>query len=185
MTRVHASLSREEIAALVCDALDQAGVSVVLCGGAVVSIYSDNEYESFDLDFIGIGLARKVDEVMAGLGFAKSGRHWSHPDTRFWVEFPPGPVQVGDAIVTEFAERLTAVGRLRLLMPTECVMDRLAAYYHWADDQCLEQAVAVALRHPIDLERVRKWSTREASRTKFDHFLARLATARALLPDDA
>ena len=179
MTRVRPELSREEVAALVCDTLEQAGVSVVLSGGAVVSIYSDNEYESFDLDFIGIGLARKVDSVMTSLGFARSGRHWSHPDTRFWVEFPPGPVQVGDTIVTEFAERQTSVGTLFLLMPTECVMDRLAGFYHWSDDQCLEQAVAVAKRHPIHLERVRKWSIRESSTSKFELFVARLNAARA------
>lgn len=176
---MRADLSREEVAALVCDALDQSGISVVLCGGAVVSIYSDNEYESFDLDFVGIGLGRKVDEVMASLGFEKSGRHWSHPHTRFWVEFPPGPVQVGDAVVTNFAERQTSVGRLRLLMPTECVMDRLAAYYHWGDNQCLQQAIAVAMRHPIDLERVRRWSIREVSGPKLEHFLARLDAERA------
>ena len=37
MTRILATHSREEIAALVCAALERAGVSVVLSGGAVVS----------------------------------------------------------------------------------------------------------------------------------------------------
>ncbi len=93
-----------------------------------MSIYSENEYESFDLDFVQAGLARQVDDVMTGLGFEKSGRHWRHPRSRFWVEFPSGPVGVGDSVIPEFAERRTAVGTLRLLTPTDCVMDRLAAY---------------------------------------------------------
>jgi len=177
MTRIHPDLSREETAAWVCDVLDCAGISVVLSGGAVVSIYSDNAYESFDLDFIRTGLARKVDDVMTGLGFEKTGRHWVHSDSAYWIEFSPGPVQVGDSVVTEFAERQTSVGTLRLLRPTECVMDRLAGFYHWSDDQCLEQAIAVALRHPIDLERVRKWSTRESAASKFEQFLGRLKAA--------
>lgn len=99
-----------------CEALDRAGIPVVLSGGAVVSIYSDNAYESFDLDFVRQGVARKVDRVMNELGFRRQGRHWTHPDSPFWVEFPPGPVQVGDAIVSEFAELRTRVGTLRCLV---------------------------------------------------------------------
>jgi predicted nucleotidyltransferase len=57
----------EELAALVCNRLADAGISVVLTGGAVVSIYSDNEYLSYDLDFIVIGLGKKVDSVMTDL----------------------------------------------------------------------------------------------------------------------
>ena len=45
------------------------------------------------------------------------------------------------------------MGTLRLLAPTECVMDRLAWYFHDADTQCLEQAVKVATLHLVDLER--------------------------------
>ena len=174
MTTVARDHTLEEIAAVVCEALDRAGILVVLSGGAVVSIYSDNAYESFDLDFVRQGVARKVDRVMNELGFRRQGRHWTHPDSPFWVEFPPGPVQVGDSLVTEFATRRTPLGVLRLLAPTECVMDRLAGYYHWNDPQCLDQAVAVARRHRIDLERVRGWSEREDSLRKFQRFHDRL-----------
>lgn len=174
MSIISRESTQEEVAAAVCDALSRAGISVVLSGGSVVSIYSENEYASYDLDFIPIGLARKVDAVMTALGFYKEGPDWRHPETDFWVEFPPGPVQVGDAVVTEFAERRTPVGVLRLLAPTECVMDRLAGYYHWDDAQCLDQALAVARRHPIDLERVEAWSAREGSRQKFRAFRERL-----------
>jgi hypothetical protein len=154
VSAIDETLTVEEIAALVCSTLDQNGVRVVLSGGSVVSIYSDNEYRSYDLDFIQTGLVRKVDSAMQALGFEKQGRHWRHPRTPYWVEFPPGPVGVGDMIVTEFAERATRLGVLRLLAPTECVMDRLAGYYHWNDLQGLEQALAVARRHPVDLGRI-------------------------------
>lgn len=178
MTEIRPNLSREEVAAVVCDALDQAGIEVVLSGGAVVSIYSDNEYESFDLDFIRIGLSRAMGPVMEALGFEKTGRHWKHAESDFWVEFPPGPVQVGELIVTEFSERRTPVGSLRILTPTDCVMDRLAGFYHWNDAQCLEQAVAVACRHPVDLDRIRDWSARESSSGRFEEFIARLAATK-------
>ena len=41
-----------EIASLVSQALEAAGIVAVLSGGAAVTIYSDNKYESVDLDFI-------------------------------------------------------------------------------------------------------------------------------------
>jgi hypothetical protein len=178
VTQIDEKLSREETAAVVCEALNRAGISVVLTGGAVVSIYSANEYESFDLDFVQPGLARHVDNVMNRLGFEKSGRHWRHPNSPLWVEFPSGPVAVGDSVVTEFAELRTAAGVLRLLTPTDCVMDRLAAFYHWDDLQCLEQALSVACHHPIDLQRVRRWSHKESAAAKFEVFAERLGRMR-------
>lgn len=175
MSEVREGLSIEELAALVCETLVRHGIQVVLSGGSVVSIYSDNAYLSYDLDFIQTGLARPVDDGMEELGFRKAGRHWSHPRSPFVIEFPPGPVQVGDATVTEFAERATPLGVLRLLSPTECVMDRLAAFYHWGDRQCLQQALAVASRQQVDLERIEQWSRREGAAEKFGEFAGRLS----------
>jgi hypothetical protein len=153
--------SLEEVATLVCTRLDEHGISVVLSGGAVVSIYSDNEYLSYDLDFIPTGLARRVDQAMESLGFEKQQRHWRHPRSRYWVEFPSGPVAIGEEVIHEFADRRTAAGVLRLLRPTECVMDRLAWYFHDSDRQCFDQAIQVARRHPIDLARIERWSENE------------------------
>ena len=164
MTRSHEideRMSLEQVAALVCSTLDQHGISVVLSGGAVVSIYSDHEYVSYDLDFIQTGLARKVDRAMESLGFLRQQRHWRHPRSRYWVEFPAGPVAIGEERIDDFAERESETGTLRLLHPTECVMDRLAWYFHDADRQCLEQAVRVARRHPVDLRRVERWARKE------------------------
>lgn len=153
--------SLEDIAALVCTALGNAGIDVVLSGGSVVSIYSNAEYVSYDLDFVPIGLARRVDPVMTSLGFESQQRHWRHPRSRYWVEFPVGPVAIGEETIHEFAERETSVGRLRLLRPTECVMDRLTWFIHSADRQCLDQAVRVATLHPVDLRRIERWANKE------------------------
>lgn len=169
----------EEVAALVCTTLDGHGISAVLSGGAVVSIYSGDEYVSYDLDFVPIGLARKVDIAMQSLGFAKEGRHWRHPHTRYWVEFPAGPPAIGNETIREFAERETATGVLRLLHPTECVMDRLAWFFHMNDLQCLEQAVKVAGCQPVDLNRVERWARKELPHgpDRFREFEQRLRDA--------
>jgi len=58
VTGVREDLAVEELAALVCSTPERHGVHVVLSGGSVVSIYSDNVYQSYDLDFIQTGLAR-------------------------------------------------------------------------------------------------------------------------------
>jgi hypothetical protein len=152
---------------------------VVLSGGAVVSIYSDAEYVSYDLDFIPIGLARKVDGAMESLGFVKRQRHWIHPDSRYWVEFPPGPVAIGEETIRTFGERESRTGTLRLLAPTECVMDRLTWYFHDADTQCLAQAVRVATLQPVDLQRIERWARGERphGEVRFREFEQRLREA--------
>ena len=175
MTSIREGMAIEEVAALVCTTLDQHGIRTVLSGGAVVSIYSHNEYQSKDLDFIVEGISKQVAPAMRALGFTKeAGRHWTHPRTEYWVEFPPGPVQVGDAIVTEHAKISTSAGVLRLLAPTECVMDRLAAYYHWNDPQGMEQAICVALKCDINLDQIEAWSKRERATAKFKNFAEEL-----------
>lgn len=178
MSAIRRDMPLDEFGAAVCSALDADGVEVVLSGGAVVSLYTDNRFQSADLDFIRTGIARRVDRTMNRLGFEKqSGRYWSHPESEFFVEFPIGPVMVGSDHVTAFAERSTPAGTLRLLTPTECAMDRLAIYFEDKDPQCLEQAVAVARDHPVDLARIREWAGRQERPERFQDFERRLAEA--------
>lgn len=81
--------------------------------------------------------------------------------------------------MSEFAQRRTRFGVLRLLAPTECVMDRLAAFYHFKDPQALEQAVAVALacRRQVDTKKIQAWSRRERAGDKWDEFSRRVQEA--------
>jgi hypothetical protein len=175
---IHEQTTLEQLATRVCSELSKHHLSVVLSSGAAVSIYSDNEYESYDLDFIPIGLARRVDHAMHALGFEKQGRHWRHPHNAYWVEFPAGPVAIGEEVIHDFAVRENPEGILRLLHPTECVMDRLAWYFHDADRQCLEQAVQVARRQSINLQRIERWA-----RTERPHGIERFLEFEARLRD--
>ena len=59
---------------------------------------------------------------------------------------------------------------LRLLSPTDCVKDRLAAFYHWNDRPSLNQALLVCKDAQVDLREVRRWSTNEGMRDKFELF---------------
>ncbi len=49
-------------------------------------------------------------------------------------------------------------GLLRIISPTGCVKDRLAAYYHWNDVQSPEQGVLVADSVDIDPDEVERSS---------------------------
>jgi hypothetical protein len=91
-------MSAEELAGLVCHTLEAAGITVTLTGGTCVAIWSEGKYVSHDLDFIEEGLVprAKLRDVLKGLGFVPKGRHFCHPDTPILVEFPTGPLMVGD-----------------------------------------------------------------------------------------
>ncbi|MDP2599429.1 MAG: hypothetical protein Q8P84_01675 [Deltaproteobacteria bacterium] len=65
-----------EIGAAVCNHLKNNGISVVLSGGACVSIYSDNQYVSRDLDFVMPDYSlQEIDPVMKELDFERMEHH--------------------------------------------------------------------------------------------------------------
>lgn len=169
-------MTAEELAGLVCQTLQAAGITVTLTGGACVAIWSSGKYVSQDLDFIEEGPVprRRVVKAMKTLGFQPENRYFVHPDTQIYVEFPTGPLMVGDERIERVSIRNTPGGQLRLLTPTDCVKDRLAAYFHWNDRQALEQAVLVASAQEIDLNDVRRWSESEGNAQKFQVFRKRL-----------
>lgn len=169
------STTIEQLAALVCQALQDSGVEAFLSGGAVVSIYTQNKYESFDLDFVSFGDRKKIRRVMEGLGFGQDkSRLFRHPKTVYLVEFPGNAVQIGDEPVQDLAERKVGNHTLKLLTPTDCVKDRLASFIHWNDLQALEQAVLVATAQPCKMQAIEDFCRREGKVSAFEVFLARL-----------
>ena len=56
----------------------------------------------------------------------------------------------------------------------DCIKDRLAAYYHWDDEQSLQQAVWVAEQNDYDLVSIKEWSLKEGADEKFANFVKQL-----------
>ena len=168
-------MSIGESAAYIAENLRHNDINVVLSGGSCVSIYTENLYQSYDLDFIEVGMAgrKKIAAVLMKLGFMEKNRYFVHPDSPFFLEFPSGPLAIGDEPVSEIAELEFETGTLRLLSPTDCVKDRLANYYHWKDKQCLEQAIMVAETSWIDLKEVERWSLHEGMEDAFREIMTR------------
>ncbi len=151
---VNANTGVVELAALVSQALEAAGIKATLSGGGAVSIYTNNEYRSDGLDFVSAERPSRLSAALLPLGFklASDRRHFTHPDTELFLEFPPGPLEFGSRVVQhdDLPRMDTPWGSLRIITPTLCVMDRLAAYWHWRDRQSWDQAVLVARQQEVD-----------------------------------
>ena len=168
----------EELGAVVCETLANHKIDAVLSGGSCVSVWTDNKYSSNDMDMITTTLTsqHQLSAALESIGFIRSGkgRYYVHPDTELALEFPSGPLMVGDEQITE--DRIhnlqTKTGTLRLLSPTDCVKDRLAAFYHWGDKQSWEQAISVARRHKPDWAGLQRWHHTEGVESSYADFRA-------------
>lgn len=138
-----------------------------------------NKYVSKDLDLINVyGVnRRKIRDSMTSLGFYEEGRYFRHADSQFFVEFPPGPLSIGEEPVKQIVEKKLSTGILKVISPTDCVKDRLAGYYHWGDQQSLSQAILVAERNKIDVDEIRRWSVAEGKLEEFEKIKDKLRTA--------
>lgn len=166
-----------ELAAYIQTQLRAEGIELVLSGGATVSLYSGNKYVSKDVDLVNVRFAKRsrVKAAMEKMGFQESGRYFQHPETGFFVEFPDGPLSVGEEPVKEIKDVELTTGTLRIISPTDCVKDRLCAYYFWNDQQGLAQAAMVAKRQKVDLDEIKRWSKVEGKLEEFEVFRSKLS----------
>lgn len=183
MTRITRNSTLEEVAAIISSALTRAGIAATLSGGAAVSIYTDNEYQSKDLDFVTAAMVADLSPVLNELGFAHTGvprmSQFSHPMNDWFVEFPPTPISFGHLYVIheDCATIELEAGSLRIITPTQSVMDRLAAAIAWNDAQSREQAILVARNQPIDWDELREWFANEGeSAGEYERFCAIVKT---------
>jgi len=170
-------MTRLELAAFIGAEFRNRKIDVVLSGGSCVSIYSQEKYVSMDLDFVNAGFTKRaaIRAAMEDLGFQEENRYFRHPDSDLLVEFPTGPLGVGDEQVKQVDEIEVPTGIVRIISPTDCVKDRLAWFYHDNDTECLEQAVLVAQAQDIDLVEIERWSQVEGRIDKFREIRQRLA----------
>jgi hypothetical protein len=170
-------MSIGELAAFISSHLKRNGINVVLSGGGCVSVYTENKYASLDLDFIEYGSVgrMKLRKTLEKIGFFyEKNRYYKSSETDIFLEFPPGPLSVGQEPIKEVLTLNFSTGELSIISPTDCVKDRLAAYYHWNDLQSLEQAVLVAKDNKIDTDELERWSKAEGKLTAFQKIKKRL-----------
>ncbi len=103
-------MSLRDLAFYISAHLRKHGIETVLSGGACVTIYTENKYISYDLDFVPLHYAKrsKIREALEEIGFVEEGRHFRNPQTEFFIEFL--------APQTPFSDRLRQ-GSLGRLLP--------------------------------------------------------------------
>jgi len=172
---INSETTLEELAYIVCTGLKNHQIDAVLTGGAAVSIYTENKYQSFDLDFISYKSHKEIATAMKSLGFSQKNRYFVHPETKYFVEFPPGPISLGAEFVKKWALLKKGDRLLQILTPTQSVKDRLASFFHWDDKESLNQAIWIFQNQEVDLEDIKRWAKNEKSEEKLKFFLDKIS----------
>lgn len=167
-------ISLKDFAGFISEYLRAKGIDTVLVGGACVTIYSNNRYQSFDLDYVTYEEMKIVKKAFHELGFTEKDGYFKHENCQWIVEFVSPPVAIGNESIQSFNTIPTSLGTIKLLRPVDSVKDRLASFYHWDDKQGLEQAVKICLEQKIDLKEVERWSIAEKQEEKFRVFKRKL-----------
>lgn len=164
-----------DVAFEVGTALDRAGIVAVLTGGSAATFYAPKAYQSRDLDFVITLHGTGGEAALKTIGYVRETDYYVHPRSPFPLEFPPGPLMVGDDHITRWNTVRGDADRLvHVLTPTDSCRDRLAALLFWNDFSGLEQALAVWHARPeVDLEIVRDWCVRSGHAAKWELFARR------------
>src|ERR1700758_3648207 len=104
-------ITLEELAGFVSEGLRKQGIDTILVGGACVTIYSKNRYQSYDLDYVTYEDMRKVKKALLEMGFVEKARYFQHPGCPWFVEFVSPPVAVGNEYVRSFGNVETCFGK--------------------------------------------------------------------------
>ena len=175
--------TEEELWRYVAWHLEGEGIRSVLVGGAVVAIYTEGLYRSGDLDMVPDEIGRqRLEEVLAAIGFQSTkSRYFKHPACpHLFLEFPRGPVEIGEQFPV-VPDEIEVEGRtLRLLSPTDSVKDRLAGYIHWKSRANFDQALLICRRQQsrVDLKAVGEWYAIEGDPAVFEELSSYLAEPR-------
>jgi hypothetical protein len=96
---------------------------------------------------------KEIETVMEELGFERfeDYRHWLHPQLPIPVEFPPGPLQVGQLLIQEVNEIEIEKIRLKILKVEDILLDRLIMAQEWEDLQAQAQAEMLMFAHYTEI----------------------------------
>lgn len=167
-------LNLKALASLIYKTLKNNDIDAILVGGACVSIYSHNRYQSYDLDFATYAEMIQIEKALNKLGFKRTGRCFSHPKCIYLIDFVNPPISVGHQAIQKFKTMKSASGSLKLLHPTDCVKDRLASFFHWGDEQALEQALLVSENSTVDFNDLKRWAKSEGFESKMKQFTSKV-----------
>lgn len=137
------------VASVITDAFLTIGKNPpVVVGGLAVEAYTAGGYTTLDVDMIILD-DDTASQVMHALGFHRQPghRHYEHPDTKAFVEFPTGPLDGSPDRITEI--QLDDGTSLYVIGIEDIILDRVAAYVNWdkrnADSADATQAILLMM----------------------------------------
>ncbi len=71
------SITLEELAGYLSEELRKRGIDITLVGGACVTIYSKNRYQSYDLDFVTYDDLNTIKKVLKDYGFEQHAKNFA------------------------------------------------------------------------------------------------------------
>jgi hypothetical protein len=181
MSPITAESSLEDVCFAICTALAHAGTVAVLTGGSAATFYAPQSYQSRDADFIITFSSNpaRAGRALRELGYHETGGTYHHSRNIFTVEFPPGPLAIGNDLLSCYDTVHRGREILHVLSRTDCVRDRLASFYFFGDRSALAAAIAVALSGRVNVSSVGRWSDKERETSRFAEFYEALRAAKA------
>ncbi len=146
------------------------GVSTILVGGAVVSIYTEGAYTSGDLDIVIESFQithKEIEKLLLEINFIKTGTRnfFKHPECdHILIEFMSPPVSIGEEYQIKPDKFEIDRISIKLLSPTDCIKDRLGSYLYFNARECLDQALLVAKAQPYKIKEVELWCKNEGGK---------------------
>jgi hypothetical protein len=143
------------VAARVACHLAEVGIECVVVGGLAVEIYTENKYQTKDIDMVNISMnsQSELDAAMGDIGFFRKQktRYYHNDSTSFFVEFPSPPLGVAGNTEVKPATIETDSGNIQILSVEDIIRDRLA----WAcngrgDRQAITQALCLMLNQNME-----------------------------------
>jgi len=159
----------KELAGFISKYLSKNNIDAILVGGACVSIYTENKYQSYDLNYVSYSSLKDIKKVLLKLGFKPEGRIFSHTDCPYVLDFVAPPVSIGNKPVKNFNKIKTKYGEIKLLTPLDSIKDRIAAYIYWNDQQSLKQAYLIYKNFPVNLSKIKGWLKNENQIEKYEY----------------
>lgn len=133
-------------------------------GGSAAAFYC-HTYRSLDADFdLHYHVGRNVvDDAVSAIGFSRNrGGIYTHPNSRFTVEFRAGPIAVGRKLIAAWRTERRADQTLNVLEPEDVICDRFLQYWAWGDRSARRVAIRVARSTSVlDLSRIDAWAAEE------------------------
>jgi hypothetical protein len=158
----------------VCSALHRTGITAVLTGGSAATFYAPESYQSRDADFIITVRADGGAQVLANLGYMQRGGTYEHRENAYTLEFPRGPLAVGDDLIQSWVTVRREEQVLHVLSRTDSVRDRLMWFYTSNDRTALHAAIGVAMSGSVNRDLIKEWSSREGFWKECEYFFAQV-----------